>query len=473
MQKVTVNTNTTNYPIYVEEGLFSNQKFLTTELKSKLVGSRVCIITNATVRNLYGRLAEAFFGGLDVTFFEIEDGEQYKSFQTYRTVIDFLVSKEFDRTLNLVALGGGVVGDLCGFVSATYLRGVNFIQIPTTLLAQVDSSVGGKTGINHPAGKNLIGAFYQPSAVLIDPDVLLSLLKREYVAGLAEVIKYGLIYDQDFFSWIESNASNLASREIPAVATAITRSCEIKAEIVSLDDRELGIRAILNFGHIVGHAIETLTQYSIPHGQAVALGMYVSNSLNNTLSKELEEETLSLVSNKNPLRNIDYNLMKDVLMRDKKSVGEDIEVMVTCPDDKKTQVPMSIHIDDIKVHKEKDHERDIKLDDTYTLRMKYPSLDEFIKNNFGAVENMNVDDTFDLISSCVDQVFSEEESWASEDCSKKELNDFIESLNSVQFKKVEKFFETMPKLSHTIEVVNPNTKEKSSVVLEGLADFFA
>ena len=156
-----------------------------------------------------------------------------------------------------------------------------------------------------------------------------------------------------------------------------------------------------------------------------------------------------------------------------KSVGEDIEVMVTCPDDKKTQVPMSIHIDDIKVHKEKDHERDIKLDDTYTLRMKYPSLDEFIKNNFGAVENMNVDDTFDLISSCVDQVFSEEESWASEDCSKKELNDFIESLNSVQFKKVEKFFETMPKLTHTVKVINPNTKVESDITIEGLQNFFA
>ena len=156
-----------------------------------------------------------------------------------------------------------------------------------------------------------------------------------------------------------------------------------------------------------------------------------------------------------------------------KSVGEDIEVMVTCPDDKKTQVPMSIHIDDIKVHKEKDHERDIKLDDTYTLRMKYPSLDEFIKNNFGAVENMNVDDTFDLISSCVDQVFSEEESWASEDCSKKELNDFIESLNSVQFKKVEKFFETMPKLTHTVKVINPNTKVESEITIEGLQNFFA
>ena len=328
MQKVTVNTNTTNYPIYVEEGLFSNEKFLAAELESKLVGSRVCIITNATVRNLYGRLAETFFGGLDVTFFEIEDGEQYKSFQTYRAVIDFLVSKEFDRTLNLVALGGGVVGDLCGFVSATYLRGVNFIQIPTTLLAQVDSSVGGKTGINHPAGKNLIGAFYQPSAVLIDPDVLLSLPKREYVAGLAEVIKYGLIYDQDFFSWIESNASNLASREIPAVATAITRSCEIKAEIVSLDERELGIRAILNFGHTVGHAIETVSGYGTwLHGEAVSIGIEIACSLSYEMGlielEALERIRHTLIALGLPtvasnLVGSDVDLLMDTIRLDKK-----------------------------------------------------------------------------------------------------------------------------------------------------------
>jgi len=156
-----------------------------------------------------------------------------------------------------------------------------------------------------------------------------------------------------------------------------------------------------------------------------------------------------------------------------KSVGEDIEVMVTCPDDKKTQVPMSINIDTIKVQKDKDHNRDIQLDDTYTLRMRYPSLDEFIKNNFGAVEQMNVDDTFDLIASCIDQVYSEEESWASEDCTKKELNDFVESLNSSQFKLVEKFFETMPKLSHTVKVTNPNTQVESDITIEGLQNFFA
>ena len=156
-----------------------------------------------------------------------------------------------------------------------------------------------------------------------------------------------------------------------------------------------------------------------------------------------------------------------------KSVGEDIEVMVTCPDDKKTQVPMSINIDSIKVQKDKDHNRDIQLDETYTLRMRYPSLDEFIKNNFGAVEQMNVDDTFDLIASCIDQVYSEEESWASEDCTKKELNDFVESLNSSQFKLVEKFFETMPKLSHTVQVTNPNTQVESEITIEGLQNFFA
>ena len=155
-----------------------------------------------------------------------------------------------------------------------------------------------------------------------------------------------------------------------------------------------------------------------------------------------------------------------------KSVGEDIEVMITCPDDKKTQVPTSINIDSIKVQKDKDHERDIKLDDTYTLRMKYPSLDEFIKNNFGAIENMDVDDTFDLIASCVDQVYSEEESWSHQECTKKELINFIESLNSSQFKMVEKFFETMPKLSHTVKVINPNTKVESEIKIEGLQNFF-
>ena len=155
-----------------------------------------------------------------------------------------------------------------------------------------------------------------------------------------------------------------------------------------------------------------------------------------------------------------------------KSVGEDIEVMITCPDDKKTQVPTSINIDSIKVQKDKDHERDIKLDETYTLRMKYPSLDEFIKNNFGAIENMDVDDTFDLIASCVDQVYSEEESWTQADCTKKELTEFLEQLNSSQFKDIEKFFDTMPKLSHTVKVTNPNTKVESDIVIEGLQNFF-
>ena len=328
MQKVTVKTNTSNYPIYVESGLFSAENFPTTKLKSKLVGRRVCIISNATVRSLYGELVEGFFEGLDVSFFEIEDGEQYKSLSTYQAVIDFLVSKEFDRTLNLVALGGGVVGDLCGFVSATYLRGVNFIQIPTTLLAQVDSSVGGKTGVNHPSGKNLIGAFYQPSTVLIDPNVLLSLPKREYVAGLAEVIKYGLIYDENFFSWIASNASGLASRDIPLVAEAITRSCEIKAEIVSLDERELGVRAILNFGHTIGHAIETVSGYGTwLHGEAVSIGIEMACSLSYNMGfielDELERIRQTLIALELPiaasnLSGSDVDRLMDTIRLDKK-----------------------------------------------------------------------------------------------------------------------------------------------------------
>ena len=280
MKKVTVRTETSNYPIYIGRGLFSGRNFNPERLKSWLGGSKVCVVTNITVRGLYGELVEAFFEGFDVTFFEIEDGEQYKSFITYQAIIDFLISKKFDRTLNLIALGGGVVGDLCGFVSATYLRGVNFIQIPTTLLAQVDSSVGGKTGINHPAGKNLVGAFYQPSLVLIDSEMLVSLPKREYLAGLAEVVKYGLIYDESFFSWIESKTASLEARELSVVTDAIVRSCEIKSEIVSLDEREMGMRAILNFGHTFGHAIETVSGYGAwLHGEAVSIGIEMACAL--------------------------------------------------------------------------------------------------------------------------------------------------------------------------------------------------
>ena len=280
MKEIKVQLESFDYPIYVGNGLLKDRDFFADVIKPELKGSKICVITNKFVRSLYGETVLSLFSEFDVSFFEMEDGEEFKSLESYRLVIDFLVENRFDRELNLVALGGGVVGDLCGFVSATYLRGVNFIQIPTTLLAQVDSSVGGKTGVNHPSGKNLIGSFYQPSLVVIDPEVLTSLPQREYLAGLAEVVKYGLIYDEIFFAWIESNSSALVSGEVTQISEAISRSCEIKSKIVAIDERESGLRAILNFGHTFGHAIETVSGYgSWFHGEAVSIGMAMACSI--------------------------------------------------------------------------------------------------------------------------------------------------------------------------------------------------
>jgi 3-dehydroquinate synthase len=301
MKQIKVQLKNFDYSIYVGSGLITDSNFFRDAIKPKLIGSKVCVLTNETVRDLYGELVLSLFTDFDVFFFEMQDGEEFKSLASYQSIIDFLIEKGFDRDLNLVALGGGVVGDLCGFVSATYLRGVNFIQIPTTLLAQVDSSVGGKTGVNHAAGKNLIGAFYQPSLVVIDPEVLNSLPRREYLAGLAEVVKYGLIYDEAFFSWIESNSNALVSGEIGKISEAIARSCEFKSKIVSIDERESGLRAILNFGHTFGHAIETVSGYGTwLHGEAVSIGMAMACSLSSQLgmlNRETEERIIESLKN--------------------------------------------------------------------------------------------------------------------------------------------------------------------------------
>jgi 3-dehydroquinate synthase len=210
----------------------------------------------------------------------LPDGEKYKTLDTLNTIFDALLTKKHNRTTTLVALGGGVIGDMTGFAAACYQRGVDFIQIPTTLLAQVDSSVGGKTAVNHPGGKNMIGAFYQPQCVVADTRTLNTLPDRELRAGLAEVIKYGLIADIDFFAWLERNIELLISRDAAALAYAIERSCENKAKVVSKDEREGGIRAILNFGHTFGHAIETFQSYrDWLHGEAIAAGMVMAAEL--------------------------------------------------------------------------------------------------------------------------------------------------------------------------------------------------
>jgi 3-dehydroquinate synthase len=249
-------------------------------LEPLIAGQQVAIITNETVAPLYLQPVLSALGQRQVDVYQLPDGEAFKTLESYEAVTTFLLNARHNRSTCLVALGGGVVGDLCGFVAATFQRGVDFIQIPTTLLAQVDSSVGGKTAVNHPAGKNMIGAFYQPKAVLADTSVLATLPPREYAAGLAEVVKYGVIDDPEFFVWLEDNLEGLLARSPEILQQVILRSCASKAKVVSEDERESGRRAILNYGHTFGHAIEKLAGYGQwLHGEAVAIGMVMAARL--------------------------------------------------------------------------------------------------------------------------------------------------------------------------------------------------
>jgi len=269
-----------SYPIVVGDVGFTDPAKLANVLAPFIRGNQVAVITNETIAPLYLPQLLAALGNRQVDVFQMQDGERYKSLDTYTQVMDFLLDKKHNRSTCLIALGGGVVGDLCGFVAATFQRGVDFIQVPTTLLSQVDSSVGGKTAVNHPAGKNMIGAFYQPLAVFADISVLTTLPDREYAAGLAEVVKYGIIYDADFFTWMEDNVQALVQRDKSALNHIITTSCEVKAAVVSEDEREGGRRAILNYGHTFGHAIEKLLGYGkLLHGEAVSIGMVMAARL--------------------------------------------------------------------------------------------------------------------------------------------------------------------------------------------------
>lgn len=247
---------------------------------------RVAIVTNATVAPLYlGQLEQSLGAqGVEVMRVVLADGERYKDSATLGRIYDALLEQRCDRRTTLIALGGGVIGDLAGFAAATFMRGIPFMQVPTTLLAQVDSSIGGKTGINHPMGKNMIGAFYQPRLVLADTDVLKTLPAREFSAGMAEVIKHGLVRDAAFFAWLEQNMEPLLALDPQAVAQAVRRCCEIKAAIVGEDERETGVRALLNFGHTFGHAIESGLGYGTwLHGEAVAAGMVMAAELSRRL----------------------------------------------------------------------------------------------------------------------------------------------------------------------------------------------
>ncbi|MGA9033430.1 MAG: 3-dehydroquinate synthase [Sulfuricaulis sp.] len=269
-----------SYPIYIGAGLLGQP-----ELYSRHIpGTRVAIVTNVTVAPLYLARLRTHVASLKPVEVVLPDGEQYKSLEVLNRIFDALLSARCDRRTTIIALGGGVIGDMAGFAAASYQRGVPLIQVPTTLLSQVDSSVGGKTGVNHPLGKNMIGAFYQPRAVIIDTDTLNTLPDRELSSGLAEVIKYGLIRDPEFFAWLEINLDKLLARDPEALAYAIHRSCRNKAEVVAADERESGVRATLNLGHSFGHAIETGMGYgNWLHGEAIAVGMVMASDLSRRL----------------------------------------------------------------------------------------------------------------------------------------------------------------------------------------------
>ncbi len=292
---LTVELGERSYPIHIGSGILHNPQLLT----EHIAGNSVFIISNEIVAPLYLESVLAHLQAYRVETFILEDGEALKTTHSWEAILSAMLKHRFDRSVTVIALGGGVVGDLSGFVAASYQRGVAFIQIPTTLLAQVDSSVGGKTGVNHALGKNMIGAFHQPCCVIADANTLNTLPDRELSAGLAEVIKYGLIHDSLFFTWLEENISALLARDPTALSYAIETSCRDKAQVVAADEREAGSRALLNLGHTFGHAIENAMGYgNWLHGEAVGAGMAMAarmSALLGWIDKQAEQRCITLI----------------------------------------------------------------------------------------------------------------------------------------------------------------------------------
>lgn len=280
MKTLTVDLGDRSYPIHIGPDLLGKADLITPHIH----GKQVLVVTNDTVAPLYLEKVMQSLGDFNSSSIILPDGEQYKTLETVNDIFTRLLENRFNRDATLIALGGGVIGDITGFAAASYQRGIDFIQIPTTLLAQVDSSVGGKTGVNHPLGKNMIGAFNQPNCVIADTATLNTLEDRQLSAGIAEIIKYGLIRDSDFLKWLQENMDKLLSREPDTLAYAIEKSCQCKADIVANDEKEQGVRALLNLGHTFGHAIEAASGYgNWLHGEAVAAGMAIAAELSQRL----------------------------------------------------------------------------------------------------------------------------------------------------------------------------------------------
>ncbi|MCO6059681.1 3-dehydroquinate synthase [Pseudomonas sp. MOB-449] len=297
MRTLQVDLGERSYPIHIGSGLLSRPELFTPHI----AGRQVAIVTNETVAPLYLQRLTETLQGYSVLPVVLPDGEAHKNWETLQLIFDALLGARHDRRTTVIALGGGVIGDMAGFAAACYQRGVDFIQVPTTLLSQVDSSVGGKTGINHPLGKNMVGAFYQPKAVIIDTDSLVTLPARELSAGLAEVIKYGLICDEPFLPWLTEKMPALRGLDAGALTEAIERSCAAKARVVGVDERESGLRAILNLGHTFGHAIETQMGYGTwLHGEAVSAGTVMALEMSSRLgwiSRDERDAAIRLLRN--------------------------------------------------------------------------------------------------------------------------------------------------------------------------------
>jgi len=324
---LTVELGDRSYPIVIGAGHLAGGYDLTEHMP----GKSCLVVTNETVGPLYFDQLRSCLGDLQITQVRLPDGESFKTVTTAETIIDELVSSKAGRDAAVVALGGGVVGDIAGFAAACYMRGVAFIQVPTTLLAQVDSSVGGKTGVNHQGGKNLIGAFHQPNIVLIDTDTLSTLPDREFRAGLAEIIKYGAIVDREFFAWLEENMNALLDRNQDALVRAIRRSCELKAEIVAEDEKETGKRALLNFGHTFGHAIENTMGYGDwLHGEAVAAGMAMAATMSDMNDADQQRLTALIEAAGLPARppKAGSGRLKEAMQLDKKVKANQLRLIL-------------------------------------------------------------------------------------------------------------------------------------------------
>ena len=334
MKTINIDLGQRSYPIYVGDNLLSNNIIFKKHIRTK----KIALVSNTTVAPLYlDTVISALGNDKEIIPILLPDGEQYKNIDTLNKIYDVLLQNKCDRDILLIALGGGVIGDITGYAAATFMRGVKFIQIPTTLLSQVDSSVGGKTGINHTLGKNMIGAFYQPQCVIADVDVLNTLSDRELSAGLAEVIKYGLIRDYPFFEWLEHNMKSLLSKKTELLTEAISRSCINKADVVSQDEFESskGIRATLNLGHTFGHAIENAMGYgNWLHGEAVACGMVMAAFLSKELSWLTEGDFIRIknimLSAKLPVDppNISQEKFVDLMQSDKKTHNNQIHLVL-------------------------------------------------------------------------------------------------------------------------------------------------